>query len=145
MGPKKAKMNQQPSSKKIPRTDQSLLNSLDNYPVWCIEYLESDGPWNWKCLDGQVFFSEILPKVKNFEKMFWKDILNRNSHEVNVSQISDEAQKRLSKLKLDDVDTLVSLRLTGKQRIWGIRVENIFKVLWWDPEHQVYPSNLKYT
>ena len=77
--------------------------------------------------------------------MFWKDILRRGNHEVPVANIITNAQKRLAGLNLDDTETLVSLRLTGRQRIWGIRVANILRVLWWDPEHQVYPSELKYT
>jgi hypothetical protein len=145
MGRKKVKAKHHPSSKKVPRIDQSLINPLDNYPVWRVEHLESEGPWDWQCLDRNSFFFDILPKIQNFERMFWRDILNRNNHEISVSQISKEAQKRLAELNLDDVDTLVSLRLTGTQRIWGIRVENIFKVLWWDPQHQVYPSLLKHT
>jgi hypothetical protein len=77
--------------------------------------------------------------------MYWKDILGSKSHEVNVSQISNHAQKRLSQLNLDDAEKLVSLRLTGTQRVWGIRMENILQILWWDPNHQVYPSTKKHT
>jgi len=72
-----------------------------------------------------MFFSEILPKIKNFESMFWKDILGTSSHEVPVANIHSIAQKRLAELKLEDTESLVSLRLAGKKRIWGIKVENI--------------------
>jgi len=43
------------------------------------------------------------------------------------------------------IETLVSLRIMGAVRIWGIRVHNCFKVLWWDPEHKIFPSKLKHT
>lgn len=77
--------------------------------------------------------------------MYWKEILNRNSHEVSINQISKEAQKRLQELHQDDIENLVSLRLTEPKRIWGIKSGNTLKWLWWDPEHTVYPSNLKHT
>ena len=83
--------------------------------------------------------------LKNFETMLWNDILGRNNHAVLVSQISREAQVRLEDLKLDDNESLISLRLTGTQRIWGIRIGNILQLLWWDPNHEVCPSEKKHT
>lgn len=75
----------------------------------------------------------------------WKEILGRDSHEVNVEQISKAAQKRLTEIRLDDFQTLVSLRFTGKERLWGVKSQNILKIIWWDPNHDVYPSLLKHT
>lgn len=94
------------------------------------------------------FFMEIHPKIKNFENKRWKEILSdegKRNHEVSVSQICKDAQNRLSQIDLEDVEKLVSLRLTGRQRLWGIRSESFFRVLWWDPNHSVYPSKLKHT
>ena len=118
---------------------------MDQKPVWHIGALDVDGPWGWNVIQKDLFFDELLPKMRNFESMFWKDILGRNNHEVSVSKISTDAQKRLARIDLDDTEQLVSLRLTGKQRIWGIRVYNILRILWWDPNHQVYPSRLRHT
>ena len=33
----------------------------------------------------------------------------------------------------------------GKQRLWGFLRAGVFHVLWWDPEHQIYPSWEKHT
>ncbi|MBC8491862.1 MAG: hypothetical protein H8D42_04810 [Candidatus Marinimicrobia bacterium] len=145
MGKKKAKKRIDPKSKKQPRVDQSLEKPFDRTPVWQISTIDVDGPWGWKNIEKTYFFDEIIRKIKDFEKMFWKEIIGRNSHEVRVSEISGDAFKRLSELKLDDIETLVSLRLNGENRLWGIRVENIFKVLWWDPNHDVFPSFKKHT
>lgn len=142
---KKVRKGLTPTFSKIPRIDSTIKNPLDQNPVWHIGAIDLDGPWGWTEIEKEFFFREILPKVQNLESMFWKDILSRNSHEVNVSQISSFAQKRLIQLRLDDTETLISLRLTGKQRIWGIRIGNILKILWWDPNHEVYPSKLKHT
>ena len=118
---------------------------MDQNPVWHIGTLDIEGSWGWKDIEKKLFFSEILLKIKNFENMFWKEILGRGSHEVLVADINTNAQKRLALLNLDDTEKLVSLRLTGRQRIWGIRVANILRILWWDPNHEVYSSKLKHT
>jgi hypothetical protein len=119
--------------------------SLDKCPAWHLDLIDLKGPWGWENVGKEFFFTEIIPKIKNFEKMFWKEILNKQNHEVQVAQICKEAQKRLKHIDCDDIENLVSLRLSGTQRIWGFREDNIFKILWWDPDHQVYPSKKKHT
>lgn len=52
-----------------------------------------------------------------------------------------EAQTRLEELKLDDEEELFRFRLDGTARVWGIREGRVFKILWWDPEHEICPSN----
>lgn len=147
MGKKKVKVKKGhiPKSEKKPRKDPSIKNPLNENPAWHVSILEENGPWGWRSIDEVLFFGQILPKIRNLESMFWKDILGRQNHEVPVSQISADAQKRLTELNLDDAEMLVSLRLTGTQRIWGIRVGSVLRILWWDPHHQVYPTKLKHT
>ena len=40
---------------------------------------------------------------------------------------------------------LVSLRLSGKQRIYGIQDRGVLLLLWWDPDHKIYPVKKKGT
>ena len=40
---------------------------------------------------------------------------------------------------MDDVDELYQLRVTGAERVWGIRSGPLLRLLWWDPNHEVYP------
>lgn len=145
MAKKRPKAIRSPEFSKKPRIASTLRSSYDEQPVWQIGVLDIDGPWGWRNIDKVYFFSEILPKIKNFESMMWRDILNRNSHEVDIDKISTTAQKRLEELRLDDFETIVSLRFTGKERLWGIKVANILKLIWWDPNHEVYPSMLRNT
>ncbi len=48
-------------------------------------------------------------------------------------------------MEKDDATLLHSLRLNGAYRVWGILRENVYYVLWLDPEHEVWPSHLKHT
>lgn len=94
-----------------------------------------------------IFFSEIYPKLRHFEENTWlkieKEQYGRKGktkhHSVNISDINPKAQKRLKELKMDDIDELFSLRLTGRIRIWGIRKFSYLKILWFDLEHEIYP------
>jgi hypothetical protein len=103
------------------------------------------GPWCWRTIDGDGLV-EVLGKLKSFESMTWEEIDGpTGSHGVEVGKLSRDAQERLVRIHQDDVDQLFSLRISGRRRVWGIMDEHVFRVLWWDPEHQVCPSAKKHT
>ncbi len=77
--------------------------------------------------------------------MRWHDIERSGSHFIDVSALTKTARDRLAELGQDDEDELFSIRLTGRERVFGIRDRWIFKILWWDPDHQVCPSYKKHT
>jgi hypothetical protein len=106
--------------------------------------MEMCAPFGWHRLTGSEL-SEIREKLKSFESMTLSEILNRNNHRVPVGLLCKDAKDRLRELKLDDIEELLSLRLTGVQRIWGILDQNIVVLLWWDPYHLVCPSLKKHT
>ena len=45
----------------------------------------------------------------------------------------------------DDQEELVSFRIGGRERLWAIRVETEAFLLWWDPNHEICPSQKKGT
>jgi len=91
---------------------------------------------------------ELLARFRQWEMMTWGEILSegrRQNHAISVNQCIDKAQERLEFLKLDDLEELTSLRVNSKGRVLGIRDREVFRILWWDPEHEVCPSRLKHT
>ena len=40
---------------------------------------------------------------------------------------------------------LFARALSGTKRLWGFRKDGVFYVLWWDPDHTVYPTELNDT
>lgn len=134
----------QPPGRK-PKTAEDVPTGNNARPSWRIGALEMVDPYGWHRLDADGI-RYIHGKLSNFESMKWSEILeNRQNHPVSVGIISKEAQERLAALNQDDIDELISLRLSGKERVWGIREHSALKVLWWDPEHQVCPSPKKGT
>ena len=142
---KTPKSNYSPKQEKIPRIREDVSNYLKLNPSWQIGRLDEGGEWGWNLISDSLLKNEILPKIKNFESRTWADIFKDNNHEVSVYQIHKTAQKRLDELRLNDIESLVSLRLTGQKRVWGIRNVSVFRILWWDPKHTVYPSKKKHT
>lgn len=106
--------------------------------------MEMVDPFGWHEIDADKL-RDIRHKLGGIERNTWKEILVRDSkynHFIAVEKICSDAQRRLRELHLDDTDALISLRLAGAERIWGILELNVLQVLWWDPQHLVYPINL---
>ncbi len=108
--------------------------------------MDMDGPFGWNApIEEMAPLLYVLPKLKDFETMTWQEISGHRHHSIPVDTLSANAKRRLSDLKLDDIDEVFSLALTGTQRVVGIRDQNVFRVLWWDPEHRVCSSHKKHT
>lgn len=72
--------------------------------------------------------------------MTWKEILQdeNSNHSVAVPELPPWARKILRR-RYADVEEVYQLRVRSKVRLWGIRRDNEFSLLWWDPEHRVFP------
>lgn len=74
--------------------------------------------------------------------MTWNEFLvqaKKRNHSIKVADITSEARERLEAVGLG-LDEVVSLRLTGKERVFGYLDNGVLVLLWWDPDHQVCPS-----
>ncbi len=141
---RKPKQDQNPAT--LSKTPKSISTSVSNEHFrWDVRNADFDGEYGWKKVEIKTLFREIIPKLRQFESMKWGEIEGEDSHFVDVDKCSTEAQKRLKRIKLDDLEQLFSLRIGGKKRIFGWREKSVFHVLWWDPDHKVYPSKMKYT
>jgi len=109
--------------------------------------LEIEDPFGWHKIDEPTLH-KIRERLQNFETMTWGEILlqgRKNHHFIRTSDLCPEARNRLEELKQDDIDRIVSLRLSSLERIYGILEDGILRLLWWDPEHRVCPSIKKHT
>lgn len=118
---------------------------LTKSPSWAFYHIDCD---KW-CIH-EDFFTKITDKLCSFEKMTWQEILSApksgynstgsKSHIISVEKLCREAQRRLEELHIHD-DELLSLRLSGKERIFGILDMGVLRIIWYDPDHQICPSN----
>lgn len=128
---------------KQPKTGDSVdYNALQL--SWHLSLAETVDPFGWHRID----IGALRAKLAVFEGKTWNEVLvadSRRNHSVQQDALCKTARDRLAAIGQDDVDDLVSLRLTGTERIWGIRHKHILKILWWDPEHEVCPSQKKHS
>ncbi|MDK8636685.1 hypothetical protein QP866_02440 [Corynebacterium imitans] len=70
----------------------------------------------------------------------------RNNAKIKQTPFPDagDAEKRLSELPAVE-ERLFRFRLSGEARLWGFRSGALFRILWYDPEHQVSPVSLRNT
>lgn len=106
--------------------------------------MDRSGPWGWDGFDPSLL-QELFQKVFESQKLSWQDLVKNGSHLVDIEQLCPEAQKRLYQIQKEDLDQLFSLRITARKRVWAIKEGKILWLLWWDPNHEVYPSLKKHT
>jgi hypothetical protein len=110
--------------------------------AWRLSTLDIDGRWGWRRLD-EAALQRLHEKLQGFETMTADELFGprRGNKQIPVEDLPREAFRRLEQLQLDDMDGLCELRIKGDSRIWGFRRGNVINVLWWDPDHTVFPGN----
>ncbi len=132
-----------PTAKKV--RGASVPDSDEQRPLWSLAIADTGGPWCPARMDAQSVTKVVL-RLKSMEGLTWTEIgQSTGSHEIGTTDLVPQAQKRLREIKQDDVDRVYSLRIEGKPRLIGIRFGNVFRVLWWDPEHAICRSTKKHT
>lgn len=130
-----------PQPEKRPRVPEVRGGPL----VWRFSSVDRGGPFAWQNLEDPAVYKAVMEKLHYFETMEETVIRAGGSHPVSIDQICKEARQRLEDICLDDIDELMSFRLTGAERVWCRMDNNMMLVLWWDPGHRVCPSAKKHT
>lgn len=119
----------------------------ERHPVWRFADHDDEGTHTLGNLDGTGLIG-LISKLRSFESMKINEIFavgSEHGKSYPVEDLPTSVQKRLTALGRDDETEVARLRCGGKPRLYGFLRENVFHVLWWDPEHQVYPSKKRNT
>lgn len=114
------------------------------YFAWQFSEMDLDGPWRFCRLKSRTW-ADILSKMKHYETMTWAQVKGDRDHSIEVVRLCRKAKERLQEIEKDDIDEVFSIHLDGIKRVIGLRDQNVFKLLWWDPNHGVCPSKPKHT
>lgn len=136
------------STEKIKQPRVGVSYSTNNQkPVWQFSLIDIEGVNGWKNVSNKNWWEKILPSLQNREQMTWQQIISEsggksvgngtNNHNIPIEKLSPSARKRLFELGYKDIYELFSLRVSGKERIFGLRQDNILKIIWYDSEHTI--------
>ena len=119
----------------------------DRRRLFVFKYFDPDFPATargtaWEAVD-------LLNKLRSFEDLPVDRLGSQGSHRISVSGTTTNVRKRLKALKLDDHDYLNSFRLTGSGRLISLQSADhgadYEMVIWFDPDHEVFPSTKRNT
>lgn len=135
---KRPKVKEEPTPEKIPKFKDPLIG---DFPLaWRFSACDKGGPFSWAVLEGASDLNNVLARMSEFEKMNWNEIISAKCHPIECNRLEKEARDRLVEISQDDLDELMSFRITGENRVWCIKHDHIMRVLWWDPDHKVYKT-----
>jgi hypothetical protein len=135
----------EPNTKKQPSIGNYFVPDDKGPVLWSFSLVDCDGPWGFNNICKNELHTLVTNGFKDKEGLNWAMLKTSGSHNIEINKLIPSAQKRLAEKLLDDRDELFSMRFSGTKRIWGIRDGNVFKILWWDPNHEICPSHKKHT
>jgi hypothetical protein len=139
-----------PKRKETPRSTPELpgAETSGDRMCWRFKHFDHDGPWSFAGMSSAEMCG-LMKRLAQFETMMVGEAFpgsGKPGKEYDVEDIpTAEARKRLDAIGLADMTKISVFRLSGEQRLYGFRCGNVFHVVWWDPQHVIWPSHLKHT
>ncbi|MBF9327938.1 MULTISPECIES: hypothetical protein [Mycobacteroides] len=130
---------------------ESTSDALFRWDVSLMDVGVSDDescPWTWR-LEPQEL-QELMQFLADCSCRKWAELeadrtggkeRHKKHHDHPIADICREGRERFYQSVSDEShDKLFRLRYGGKQRLWGIRDRAIFRIVWADVHHKVYPT-----
>jgi hypothetical protein len=136
------RFGERPAPERRPAWEFDPAGYRTHHPSWGISRVDLAGNWSCEPLRGDpAALALVFDRLRSFETQTWNEIETRSRnhhHYIERVRICPAAQQRLEELQID-ADQVFSLRFNNRVRLWGVREGAAFRILWWDPEHTVYP------
>ena len=132
-----------PSGSKRPVIAQEPESYMHRKMAWRIGRIQLADPFGWHELDLSGILA-IQNKLASFEGMTFGEVFlegNKRNHEIPVDSIPNKIARQWIIKNLPGQTSLWTLRLTGAQRIWGILGDGAYQIVFWDPQHHIYPTS----
>lgn len=141
----------------LSKTARSIQNPTSIYSLpmeWCPLRSDREGSWSWgqeRAWAEDEWTATIEPALVELAKLTWSEIVaqmtggknrHKKHHDMDVGVIADEALTRWIEHGLEEYDTAFRFRLGNKPRLWGFRTGAKFNIVWWDPNHMIYPVDI---
>lgn len=138
---KRVTIAETPSPRKAVPSYVGAATHEGHHVVWRFSAADKAGPWPWQVIDDKNL-REFLNRLPSFETADYRDRRELMSIHPQAS-LSKPAKERLLEIKRDDQERLISFHVGKKERVWCTEHGGMMCVLWWDPNHEVYPTAKK--
>lgn len=132
--------------KEHPRPALPAASTSGDRICWRFRHTDHDGPWCFHAVDSNDL-CRVLGQLANFESMTVAEAFGGSpGKDYNIEDIPNtQARARLEVLRLADQTSISRFQLSGRERLYGFRLGNVFHVVWWDPRHEIWPTEKKHT
>ena len=142
-----------PQAGKHPRRRENPESIFDLPMTWCLTRSDIEGAWSWgqtRQWSEDEWSGRIEPNLRLLTGMPWSEIErmssggHRRNHPQDVATLVVEVQDRWAEVGIE-TDVAYRFRLSGAERVWGFRVNAHFHLVWYDPDHRFYPTEMRHT
>ena len=138
---KKESLN--PYLSKSPRKLQEPTSYYDKNFSWRVhdKYIDCDHPkLGWSKIYVIELLKFIIKGLHSYEGLTWREVNEKKScHPWDLDKIPAEFFDRLQERQID-VDEIFQISLGSLPRVFGNRDRAIFYLIWYDPDHQFWPT-----
>lgn len=150
---KEARSSYKPDVEKNPKLQKNPDSIMQYKMEWGKNGADLIGEWSWgqpRKWTDEEWNEIILYNLSELSNLSWYEIYaqrtggkerHKKHHDMSVEVICDEAFERWLEIGLEEYDTAFRFRFSNKQRLWGYRIFTKFNIVWWDPEHMIYPTD----
>lgn len=142
-----------PENKKTVKNIESPEKYYNSHPSWSFSMRDKE---NWpfsKEKIGEKIWDEIIPRLEGLESQTWNEVLQQNkkkNHSLSDSSNWNSVAKKILENINIERESIISLTISGKCRLYGYIDHAVFKILWYDDNHGdnsscVYRSHKKHT
>ena len=118
--------------------------------VWLFDKLDRDGVFRFDINRDDFSAKLFLDKMISYSNMTWQEIKQQThdnkrskNHYISAEELSKEAQNRIKALHYEEyADCIFSFAFENMIRIFGIRENEYFHVVWYDPKHEICPVKM---
>lgn len=120
-----------PSSSAKLTQPPSPINYDGQTPKFCLRYLLQDFNVDTLDVDKRAHFAVALQRRAT---MTWREIIMAPRHKLGAENIPRRVIKAPIPRAFEDADLFLVLRYCGKLPMAGIRVRDVFHIIWIEPE-----------
>lgn len=126
----------------------------NHYFSWCDSHSDIDGAWSWgeaRAWTDDEHSSSISSTLNSNVNNSWKEVESKDYNGAGgfrkllnkyqeLTSLCDEAQARWLDLDyLSQFEELFRLRAGSNKRLWGVRVQHHFFLVWYERDHKICP------